>query len=96
MAGGRDEKGAMARQTTEKGAMTRQTTVKTLPRTVSVAAGRDEERRIEGEHRREDKENQVKTPPLATIVAGGARQKAKTNTKWKGDTTHSLTRAGSA
>ena len=56
--------------------------------------GRDEERRIEGEHRREDKENQVKTLPLATIVAGGARQKAKTNTKWKGGTTHSPARGG--
>ena len=62
VAGGRDEKGAMARQTiekgtmarqaTEKGAMARQTTVKTLPRTVSMAGARDEERRIEGEHRR--------------------------------------------
>ena len=61
VAGGRDdkgamarqttEKGAMARQTTEKGAMARQTTVKTLPRTISVAGGRDDERRIE-EHRR--------------------------------------------
>ena len=74
--------------------MARPTTVKTLPRIVGVAGGGDEGRRIEGQHRREDKENQVKTLPLATIVAGGARQKAKTNTKWKGDTTHSPVRGG--
>ena len=43
--------------------------------------GRDEEKRIEGEHRREDKGTKAETLPQATIVAGGARRKAKTNTK---------------
>ena len=37
--------------------MIRETNVKTLPRTVSVAEGEGEERRIE-EHRRKDKGNQ--------------------------------------
>ena len=36
----------------------------------------------------------VKTLSQATIVAGGARQEAKTNTKWKGGTTHSPARGG--
>ena len=40
------------------------------------------------------RETKVKTLPQATIVAGGARQKAKTNTKWKGGTTHSPARGG--
>ena len=43
---------------------------------------------------REDKETKVKTLPQATIVAGGARQEAKANTKWKGGTTHSPARGG--
>ena len=34
----------------------------------------------------ETRKTKVKTPPQATIVAGGARQEAKTNTKWKGGT----------
>ena len=55
---------------------------------------RDEEGRIEVEHRREDKGNQTKPLPQATIVSGGARQKAKTNTKWKGGPTHSPARGG--
>jgi len=42
------------------------------------------------------RETKVKTLPQATIVAGGARQKAKTNTKWKGGTTHSPARGGGA
>ena len=46
--GGRDEKGAMARQTT----------VKTLPRTVSVVGGRENpERRVAGLKRGTDSEN---------------------------------------
>ena len=40
------------------------------------------------------RETKVKTFPQTTIVAGGARQKAKTNTKRKGCTTHSPARAG--
>ena len=40
------------------------------------------------------RKTKVKTLPQATIVAGGARQEAKTNTKWKGDTTHSPARGG--
>ena len=40
------------------------------------------------------RETKVKTLPQATIVAGGARQKAKTNTKLKGGTAHSPTRGG--
>ena len=74
--------------------MARPTTVKTLPRIVGVAAGRDEERRIEGEHRGEDKENQSHNPPAGYHRGGGARQEAKTNTKWKGGTTHSPVRGG--
>ena len=38
----------------------------------------------------------TKTLPQDTIVAGGARQEAKTNTKWKGGTTHSPARGGGA
>ena len=41
VAGGRDEKGAMAKQII----------VESLPRIVSVVGGRDEERRTEGKHR---------------------------------------------
>ena len=39
-------------------------------------------------------ETKVKTFPHTTIVAGGTRQKAKTNTKRKGSTTHSPARGG--
>ena len=42
------------------------------------------------------RETKVKTLPQATIVAGRARQKVKTNTKWKGGTTHSPARGGGA
>ena len=71
-------------------AMARPTTVKTLPRIVGVAGGRDEERRIEGERRREDEGNQKSKPSrMLPSWRGGQRQKAKTNTKWKGDTTQS-------
>ena len=73
--------------------MARPTTVKTLPRIVGVAGG--------GETKNgELKENtgaktgktKVTTLPQATIVAGGARQEAKTNIKWKGGTIHSPAR----
>ena len=40
------------------------------------------------------RETKVKTLPQATIVAGGARQKAETNTKRKGGTTYSPARGG--
>ena len=40
------------------------------------------------------RETKVKTLPQATIVAGGRDKKAKTNTKWKGGTTHSPARRG--
>ena len=42
------------------------------------------------------RKTKVKTLPQATIVAGGARQEAKTNTKRKGGTTHSPGRGGGA
>ena len=58
------------------------------------AEGRNEEKRIEGEHRREDKGNQSQNPPAGYHRGGGARRKAKTNTKWKGGTTHSPARGG--
>ena len=83
MAVGRDEKGDMARQNT----------VKTLPRTVSVAGGEDEERRIE-KHWREDNGNQHQNPPANYNRSGGTRQKAKTNTKGKCATTRSPARGG--
>ena len=56
---------------TKKGATARRTTVVTLPRMVGVAGGRDEEGRIEGEHRREDKENQSQNPPAGYHRGGG-------------------------
>ena len=40
------------------------------------------------------RETNVKTLPQATIVAGGRDEKVKTNTQWKGGTTHSPTRGG--
>ena len=61
----------------EKGAMARPTTVKTLPRIVGVAGGRDEERRIEGEHRREDKENQSHNPPAGYRRGGGGETRGE-------------------
>ena len=51
--------------------MARPTTVKTLPRIVGVAGGVDEGRRIEGQHRREDKENQSQNPPTGYHRGGG-------------------------
>ena len=68
------------------------------PSRVSSAwrGGRDEERLIEGEHRREDKESQSQNPPAGYHRVGGARQKAKPNTKWKGGTTHSPARGEGA
>ena len=69
--GGRDEKGAMARPTT----------VKTLPRIVGVAGGRDEERQIEGEQRRVDKENQSHNPPAGYHRGGGGETKGENQHK---------------
>ena len=58
--------------------MARQTTVKTLPCTVSVAGGgRDEEKRIEGEHRREDKGNEIQNPPAGYHRGGGGETKGE-------------------
>ena len=108
MARERDEKGAMASQTTEKFAMARQTTekgakarlatVKTLPRTTNWAGGRDEERRIEGQRKHYDKRNRRQNPPAGHHRGGGRgeKEKVKTNTGWKGGTTHSPARGGSA
>ena len=42
------------------------------------------------------RKTKVKTLPQATIVAGGATQEAKTNTKWKGGTIHSPARGRGA
>ena len=65
MVGGRDGKGAMARQTT----------VKTFPRTVSVAEG-DETKKSELKDNTGAKTRETKVKPLPniTIVAGGARK----------------------
>ena len=58
--------------------MARQTTVKTLPRTVSVAGGRDEGRQILQENTgAKTRKTNIKTLPQAAIVAGGRDQKAK-------------------
>ena len=82
---------------TKKGAMIRQTTVKNLPRTGSVAGGRETKK---GELKENagvvTKETNVNPPLQAAIVAGGRDGKAKTNTKWKGGTAHSPARGGSA
>ena len=56
--------------------------------------GRDEKKRIEVEHRRNDKGNRSQNPPAGYQRGGGARQKAKTDTKWKGGTTHCPGRGG--
>ena len=72
---------AMTRQTTELGAMARETTVKTLPRTVNVAGGRDEERQIEGEHRHYYKRSQHQNPPGGYHRGGGARAKGEKQTR---------------
>ena len=83
--GGRDEKGGMARQTT----------VKTRPRTVGVAGGgRTKQGELKENTGAETRETKAKTLPQATIVAGARDEMAKTNTKWKGGTTHSPARGG--
>ena len=66
------------------------------PSRVSSAwrGGRDEERRIEGEHRREDKENQSHNPSAGYHRGGGGETKGETNTKRKGGTAHSPARWG--
>ena len=50
--------------------MMRQTTAKNLPRTVTVAGEREEERRIEGDAGATTTATNVKTLPQAIIVAG--------------------------
>ena len=77
--------------------MARQTTVKTLPRTVSVTRrGETKKSEMKENTGAKTRETKVKTLPQATIVAGGTRQEAVTNTKWKGGTTHSPARGGGA
>ena len=56
----------------EKGAMARQTTVKTLPRTVSVAGGGETKKgELKENTGAKTRKTKVKTLPQATIVAGG-------------------------
>ena len=76
--------------------MARPTTVKTLPRWYRRRGGGGETKKGELKENTgaKTRETKVKTLPQATIVAGGARQEAKTNTKWKGGTTHSPVRGG--
>ena len=85
VAGGRDEKGVMARPTT----------VKTLPRIVSVAGGGETKKgELKENTGAKTRETEVQTLPQATIVAGGQDKMRKTTTKWKGGTNHSPTRRG--
>ena len=75
--------------------MARPTTVKTLPRIVGVAGGGETKKgELKENTGAKTRETKVKALPQATIVEGGARQKAKTTTKWKGGTTHSPARGG--
>ena len=62
---------------TKKGTMIRQTTLKNLPRTASVAGGRDEASRLKGNAGALTRENNVKTLPLTTIVAGSETKRRK-------------------
>ena len=76
--------------------MIRQTTVKNLSRTASVAGkGETKKGELKENTGAMTRETNVKTLPQATIVAWGRDEKSKTNTKWKGGTTHSLARGGS-
>ena len=75
--------------------MIRQTTVKNLSRTASVAGkGETKKGELKENTGAMTRETNVKTLPQATIVAGGRDEKVKTNTQWKGGTTHSPTRGG--
>ena len=81
--------------------MTRQTTVKNLPRTASMARVVETKKgelkeNAEGERRRYDEGNQRHNPSAGHHRGGGRDEKSKTNTKWKGGTTHSPARGGSA
>ena len=78
--------------------MARPTTVKTLPRWYRRRGGGGETKKGELKENTgaKTRETKVKTLPQATIVAGGARQKAKPNTKWKCGTTHSPARGEGA
>ena len=86
MAGGRDKKGAMIRQTT----------VKTLPRIASVAGGGETKKcKLKENAGATTRETNVKTLPQAAIVAGGRDGRRKPTRKWKGGATHSPARGGS-
>ena len=76
--------------------MIRQTSVKTLPGIPSVAGGARQRNAAERKHRRYDTGNQRENPPADRHRGGGRYETAKTNTKWKGGTTHSPARGGSA
>ena len=73
---------SVAEGETKKGLLQHQPPSKIIPRIVGVAGGgetkKDELKENTGAKTRETK---VKTLPQATIVAGGARQEAKINTK---------------
>ena len=74
--------------------MARPTTVKT-PRVPSAwRGGETKEGELKDNTGAKIRKTKVKPLPQATIVAGGARQEAKTNTNWKGGTTHSPVRGG--
>ena len=76
--------------------MMRQPTVKNHPQAASVAGGARQRRAIEGKRRRYDSGIQRQNPPVDHQRGGGRDEKAKNNTKWKGGTTHSSARGGSA
>ena len=77
--------------------MAKPTTVKTRPRIVAAAGGGETKKgELKENTGAKTRKTKGKTLPQTTIVAGGARQKAKTNTKWKGGTTHSPVRGGGA
>ena len=71
----------------------RQTIRQNLPCTASVAGGGETKKgELKENTGAKTRKTKVKTLPQATIVAGGARQKVKTHTKWKGGTTRSPAR----
>ena len=73
--------------------MARQT-VKILPRTVSVAGGRDEERRLEENTGAKTRETNIKPLPQATVVAGGRDEKARIKHEMERRHNHSPARGG--
>ena len=74
--------------------MAKPTTVKTLPRILGGEGGETKEGELKENTGTKTRETKVQTLSQATIGAGGPRQKAKTNTKWKGGTTPSPARGG--